>query len=150
MINIFLVSLIFQGWKEQVGKVYRRCLQVHPEKADLRVSSGRYELEQALADISSEKTGKGSTDSGLRVENARTVFMEAIRFHPKVRCFYVYHRNSFWAEVRRECPQTLSFSFKLWFFLRHFSFHFLFRFSIFLKGFGMIRFVQYLYVVKIA
>ena len=78
MMNIFWVSLIFQGWKEQVGKVYRRCLQVHPDKVDLRVSSGRYELEQALADISSEKTGKGSTDSGLRVENARTVFMEEI------------------------------------------------------------------------
>ena len=80
----FLSFSIFQGWKEQVGKVYRRCLQVHPDKADLRVSSGRYELEQALADISSEQAGKATADSGLRVENARTVFMEAIRFHPKV------------------------------------------------------------------
>jgi len=84
-----IAFLIKIGWKEQVGKVYRRCLQVHPDKADLRVSSGRYELEQALADISSEKTGKGSTDSGLRVENARTVFMEAIRFHPKNLDLYV-------------------------------------------------------------
>ena len=110
MINIFLISLIFQGWKEQVGKVYRRCLQVHPEKADLRVSSGRYELEQALADISSEKTGKGSTDSGLRVENARTVFMEAIRFHPKVRYIYVHITGIlFGLEVRSECLRDLGF-----------------------------------------
>jgi len=85
-----IAFLIKIGWKEQVGKVYRRCLQVHPDKAVLRVSSGRHELEQALADISSEQAGKATADdSGLRVENARTVFMEAIRFHPKNLDLYV-------------------------------------------------------------
>jgi len=68
------------GWKEQVGKVYRRCLQVHPDKVDIRISSARYELDLAMADERSDASA--AADSGLRVENARTILMEAIRFHP--------------------------------------------------------------------
>lgn len=69
------------GWKEQVGKVYRRCLQVHPDKVDVRISSARYELDLAMADERDSSTS-ATADSGLRVENARTILMEAIRFHP--------------------------------------------------------------------
>ena len=61
----------FQGWKEQVGKVYRRCLQVHPDKVDIRISSARYELDLAMADERSDASA--AADSGLRVENARFV-----------------------------------------------------------------------------
>jgi len=69
------------GWKEQVGKVYRRCLQVHPDKVDVRISSARYELDLAMAE-DRDSSSSASADSGLRVENARTILMEAIRFHP--------------------------------------------------------------------
>jgi len=64
----FLVKI---DWKEYVGKVYRRMLQVHPDKVNLWISAARFEL------------GPGNDDNGLKVENARTILMEAIRFHPK-------------------------------------------------------------------
>jgi len=79
-----IAFLIKVGWKEQVGKVYRRCLQVHPDKVDLRICSARYELEQAVSDDTTNPSGTvPANDSGLRVENARTILMEAIRFHPE-------------------------------------------------------------------
>ena len=54
-----------------MGKVYRRCLQVHPDKVDIRISSARYELDLAMADERSDASA--AADSGLRVENARFV-----------------------------------------------------------------------------
>jgi len=85
-----IAFLIKVGWKEQVGKVYRRCLQVHPDKVDLRICSARYELEQAMSDdTKAVPSPSPSNDCGLRVENARTILMEAIRFHPDCRDLYV-------------------------------------------------------------
>jgi len=80
-----IAFLIKVGWKEQVGKVYRRCLQVHPDKVDIRICSARYELEQAVSDDKASNPNRATdptNDSGLRVENARTILMEAIRLHP--------------------------------------------------------------------
>ena len=49
-------------------------LQVHPEKVSLWVSAARAELGQG---------------GGENVENARTLLMEAIRFHPKDKSLYL-------------------------------------------------------------
>ena len=59
------------GWDESIGKIYRRMLQVHPEKANLWISAGRYEL--------GDKSGVKDLEN---IENARTIFMEGLRFHP--------------------------------------------------------------------
>ena len=57
-------------WNESIGKIYRRMLQVHPDKIELWLSAGRHELE----DNNSKKINN--------IENARTLFMEGLRFHP--------------------------------------------------------------------
>ena len=59
-------------WTEQIGKIYRRMLQVHPEKVDLWISAGRYELGN-----------NASNKNANNIENARTIFMEGLRFHPR-------------------------------------------------------------------
>ena len=54
-------------WTETVGKVYRRMLQVHPDKVKLWIAAARFELEENIGNV----------------ENARTIYMEAMRFHPE-------------------------------------------------------------------
>ena len=66
-----IVFLKEMKWNESIGKIYRRMLQVHPEKVDLWISAGRHELDD------------GSNKNINNIENARTLFMEALRFHPR-------------------------------------------------------------------
>ena len=40
-----IVFLKEMKWTESIGKIYRRMLQVHPDKVDLWISAGRHELE---------------------------------------------------------------------------------------------------------
>ena len=49
-------------------------LQVHPDKVHLWISAARFELSQA---------------EGIHIENARTILMEALRFHPKSNDLYL-------------------------------------------------------------
>ena len=60
------------GWTESISKIYRRMLQVHPDKVNLWISAGRSELE-----------GYESDKKVNNIENARTIFMEGLRFHPQ-------------------------------------------------------------------
>jgi len=75
-----IAFLVKMDWKEMVGKVYRRMLQVHPEKINLWISAARFEMGSGGQ---SGERGDGGGCTGLSVENARTILMEAIRFHPK-------------------------------------------------------------------
>ena len=65
-----IVFLKEMKWTESIGKIYRRMLQVHPDKIDLWISAGRHELED------------NSSKNINNIENARTLFMEGLRFHP--------------------------------------------------------------------
>ena len=59
-------------WNESIGKIYRRMLQVHPDKVNLWISAGRFEID-----------GNNTNKKVNYIENARTIFMEGLRFHPQ-------------------------------------------------------------------
>jgi len=66
-----IVFLKEMKWTESIGKIYRRMLQVHPDKVDLWISAGRHELEN------------DNNKNINNIENARTLFLEGLRFHPR-------------------------------------------------------------------
>lgn len=65
-----------QGWRSAVSKIYRRMLQEHQNNIGMWIAAAKFEME----------------DVG-NAETARTVMLEAIRFHPKSeRLFREYFR----------------------------------------------------------
>ena len=58
-------------------------LQVHPDKVDLWISAARFEMDKPAA------SSAAAVEVGMQTENARTILMEAIRFHPKSKELYL-------------------------------------------------------------